>query len=173
MQGQGNSISSPPSEYESRGQETNWSDAGTDGTGKRSTMEDVEALQMAGVTKTYEATLALDKASLSVRSGEVHGLLGENGAGKSTTIKLLSGLIRPDSGSIKIFNQEALLRNPSQAHKLGVQTVFQEISLVPDLTVLENLLLPKAPILAAGQINVRLGRHLVADHFARIGLQGI
>jgi ribose transport system ATP-binding protein len=173
MQGQGNSISSAPPEHISPGAEAGWSDAETGRTGQGGIMENAEALRMVEVTKAYEATLALDKASLSVRSGEVHGLLGENGAGKSTTIKLLSGLIRPDSGSVRIFNQEALLRNPKQAHKLGVQTVFQEISLVRDLTVLENLLLPRAPIFATGQINRRLGRRLVAEHFARIGLHGI
>src|ERR1700751_1325010 len=143
MQGQGNSISSAPPEHISPGAEAGWSDAETGRTGQGGIMENAEALRMVEVTKAYEATLALDKASLSVRSGEVHGLLGENGAGKSTTIKLLSGLIRPDSGSVRIFNQEAALRNPKQAHKLGVQTVFQEISLVRDLTVLENLLLPR------------------------------
>ena len=173
MQGQGKSVSSAPPEYVSRERGTGWRDAGTSGVDQRTIMEDLEALRMVEVTKTYEATVALDKASFSVRSGEVHALLGENGAGKSTTIKLLSGLIRPDSGSVKIFNREALLRSPKQAHKMGVQTVFQEISLVRDLTVLENLLLPKAPIFATGQINRRLGRRLVAEHFARIGLYGI
>jgi ribose transport system ATP-binding protein len=173
MQGQGKSISSAPPEYVSRECGTGWRDPGAGGAGQRIIMEDLEALRMVEVTKTYEATVALDKASFSVRSGEVHGLLGENGAGKSTTIKLLSGLIRPDSGSVKIFNREALFRNPKQAHQMGVQTVFQEISLVRDLTVLENLLLPKAPILATGQINRRRGRQLVAEHFARIGLYGI
>jgi ribose transport system ATP-binding protein len=173
MQGQRKSISSAPPEYVSRECGTGWRDPGAGGVGQRIIMEDLEALRMVEITKTYEATVALDKASFSVRSGEVHGLLGENGAGKSTTIKLLSGLIRPDSGSVKIFNREALLRNPKQAHKMGVQTVFQEISLIRDLTVLENLLLPKAPIFATGQINRRLGRRLVAEHFARIGLYGI
>jgi ribose transport system ATP-binding protein len=173
MQGQRRSISSAPPEYVNPEPGTGWRDPGAGGVGQRIVMEDLEALRMVEITKTYEATIALDKASFSVRSGEVHGLLGENGAGKSTTIKLLSGLIRPDSGSVRIFNQEALLRNPKQAHKMGVQTVFQEISLVRDLTVLENLLLPKAPIFATGQINRRLGRRLVAEHFARIGLYGI
>jgi ribose transport system ATP-binding protein len=173
MQGQRKSMSSAPPEYVSHERGTGWRDPGAGGVGQRIIMEDLEALRMEEVTKTYEATIALDKASFSVRSGEVHGLLGENGAGKSTTIKLLSGLIRPDSGSVKIFNREALLRSPNQAHRMGVQTVFQEISLVRDLTVLENLLLPKAPIFATGQINRRLGRRLVAEHFARIGLYGI
>src|SRR3954471_19736700 len=117
--------------------------------------ESGDALRVADVVKAFGATVALDGASFAVRSGEVHALLGENGAGKSTTVKLLSGLIRPDSGTIRIFGEEAHLTRPTDAHRFGVQTAFQEITLVRDLTVTENMLLPNAPVGAAGLLRRR------------------
>ena len=89
--------------------------------------------------KRYGATVALDGADFGAASGEVHGLLGENGAGKSTLIKILSGAVSPDSGRIELFGREVRFRRPIDAQRAGVRTVFQELSLVPDLTVAENL----------------------------------
>jgi ribose transport system ATP-binding protein len=90
------------------------------------------AIAVEAVRKAYGSTVALDGASLAISSGSVHALLGENGAGKSTLVKLLSGLIRPDQGRIRVFDQQAELRTPSAAHRLGVQTAFQELTLLPD-----------------------------------------
>jgi ribose transport system ATP-binding protein len=129
-----------------------------------------EALRLERIVKAYGPTVALDGASLSVRPGEVHALLGENGAGKSTTVKLLSGLIRPNSGTIRIFGEEAHLTRPTDAHRFGVQTAFQEISLVRDLTVTENMLLPNAPVGAMGLLRRRRGEQLVRDHLESLGL---
>jgi ribose transport system ATP-binding protein len=133
----------------------------------------IEALRMDRIVKAYGPTVALDGASISVRSGETHALLGENGAGKSTTVKLLSGLIRPNSGSIRIFGDEVHLNRPTDAHHHGVQTAFQEISLVRDLTVAENLLLPNAPTGIAGLLRRRHGEALVREHLERLDLGGI
>ncbi|RYB05380.1 sugar ABC transporter ATP-binding protein [Lichenibacterium ramalinae] len=132
-----------------------------------------EALRLETVVKAYGATLALGGASLSVRSGEVHALLGENGAGKSTTVKLLSGLVRPSLGSIRIFGEPVQLARPKDAHALGVQTAFQEISLVRDLTVAENMLLPEAPVNAGGLLRRRHALARVAEHLERLGLGDI
>jgi ribose transport system ATP-binding protein len=89
--------------------------------------------------KRYGATVALDGAEFRAASGEVHGLLGENGAGKSTLIKILSGAVVPDAGRIELFGREVRFKKPADAQRAGVSTVFQELSLIPDLTVAENL----------------------------------
>src|SRR5262245_14248436 len=92
------------------------------------------AISIEGVVKRFGATIALDSASFHVQAGEVHALLGENGAGKSTMVKLLSGLLQPDEGSIIAHGAKTVLRRPRDAHRLGIQTAFQEMTLVKDLT---------------------------------------
>ncbi len=103
------------------------------------------ALTMEGVSKHFGATQALDGVSFQIGAGEIHALLGENGAGKSTLVKILSGLTRPDAGTISVFGSRADIADARAAHALGLRTAFQEISLVPDLSVADNLLLPEAP----------------------------
>ncbi len=131
------------------------------------------ALAVRDVTKTYGATVALNAASFSVLPGEVHALLGENGAGKSTLVKLLSGLIQPGRGRIELFGLAARLSRPADAQRLGVATAFQELTLVPDLTVADNMLLPRAPAGLLGQLRRREGERLVVAHFADLGLDSI
>ena len=128
------------------------------------------ALHVEGIVKAYGATMALDHASFTVRTGEVHALLGENGAGKSTTVKLLSGLVQPDEGAIKLFGKRVRLTRPGDAQAQGVQTAFQEMTLVRDLTVAQNMLLPHAPTGPLGQLRRRKGRDRVAEHLASLGL---
>jgi ribose transport system ATP-binding protein len=113
------------------------------------------AVSVANLRKSFGATVAVDDVSFTISKGSVHALLGENGAGKSTIVKLLSGLILPDTGGIEIFGHPARLRSPRTAHALGVQTAFQEMTLVPDLTVLDNMLLPYAPMGPIGTIRRR------------------
>jgi ribose transport system ATP-binding protein len=125
------------------------------------------------VHKAFGATVALAGASFAAAAGEVHALLGENGAGKSTMVKMLSGLIRPDSGRIALFGQTVELRSPRDAHALGLQTAFQELTLVPDLTVWETMLLPYQPTGFAGQLRRRNGEALVAAHLARLGIRDV
>src|ERR1700734_3164176 len=103
------------------------------------------ALDLSNVTKRFGATVALDNASFRVKRGAVHALLGENGAGKSTTVKLLSGLMRPDAGTISIMGRNVSMHGPKDAHRAGVQTAFQEMTLVRDLTVAQNLLMAYEP----------------------------
>ncbi|MHB1682562.1 MAG: sugar ABC transporter ATP-binding protein [Bacilli bacterium] len=83
---------------------------------------------------------ALEDASFSALSGEVHGLVGENGAGKSTLIKIISGLVRPDQGSFHMSGQPVHFRLPIDSQRAGIQTVFQELTLIPDLSVADNIL---------------------------------
>jgi len=131
------------------------------------------ALDVQQVSKTYGPTTALDDASFTVAPGEVHALLGENGAGKSTMVKLLSGLIAPDSGKIELFGARVALHSPADAHRCDVQTAFQELTLVRDLTVIDNMLLPNAPRGPLGLLRRRQGERLVASHFAALGLADI
>lgn len=97
--------------------------------------------ELDNITKTYPGVRANDGVSMTLYPGEIHGLLGENGSGKSTLIKILSGVHQPDSGSIRYLGQEVRLENPIAARRKGVATVFQEFSLVPTLTVAENIFL--------------------------------
>ncbi|SEM08145.1 monosaccharide ABC transporter ATP-binding protein, CUT2 family [Blastococcus sp. DSM 46786] len=98
-------------------------------------------LAVRGLTKRYPGVLALDGMDLEVRPREVVGLIGENGAGKSTLLKSLVGLAQPDSGSIVVRGEEVRLRGVAHAASVGIGMVFQEQSLVPNITVAENILL--------------------------------
>lgn len=136
-------------------------------------VDTVPAIAVEDVYKRFGATLALNGASFQVASGEVHALLGENGAGKSTLVKMLSGLIRPDSGRLLVGGEAVHYSHAREAHARGVQTAYQELTLVPDLTVAQNMLLPYQPTGLAGQIRDRYGLKLVVSHLERLGLDKI
>jgi ribose transport system ATP-binding protein len=110
-----------------------------------STAGEFEAVGASGVTKAFGAVQALSGAELSVTFGEVHALVGENGAGKSTMIKVLSGALHPDKGEVRVRGTRVGSLTPAKARSLGVGTVFQELTLFPWLTVAENLLLGREP----------------------------
>jgi ribose transport system ATP-binding protein len=126
------------------------------------------AVSVVNLRKSFGATVAVDDVSFTIGQGSVHALLGENGAGKSTIVKLLSGLILPDTGGIEVFGQPARLGSPRVAHALGVQTAFQEMTLVPDLTVLDNMLLPYAPVGPIGMIRRRTAAAALRAHFTSL-----
>ncbi len=96
-------------------------------------------LSIRGVSKRFGGTQALDDVSFEVKKGEIHALLGENGAGKSTLIKIISGVVAKDSGTILMEGKEWNIKNPQQARSQGVNVVYQELSLVPGLSVGENI----------------------------------
>jgi ABC-type sugar transport system, ATPase component len=129
----------------------------------------VPAVEIDGIRKAFGATVALDGVSFSIRPGSVHALLGENGAGKSTLVKLMSGLVRPTEGRIRIFGEEASLGSPRASHALGVQTAFQEMTLVRDLTVLDNMMLPYAPMGITGLVRRAAARKEVREHIQGLG----
>jgi ribose transport system ATP-binding protein len=131
------------------------------------------AVSLRDVRKAFGATVALDNACFDVRVGTVHALLGENGAGKSTTVKMLSGLLRPDTGEIRVFGRPCHLSNPSMAHRLGIRTAFQEMTQIRDLTVAQNMLLPYEPVTPWGTIRRRESEAMVAHELARLGLEQI
>src|SRR5687767_3046369 len=100
---------------------------------------------MRGIGKRYPGGVALRAADLSARRGEVHALVGENGAGTSTLIKILSGAIHADSGEIEIGGIRIDRPTPAEMHALGVAVIYQELMLAPHLTVMENLFLGRLP----------------------------
>ena len=99
----------------------------------------VPALEMRGISKRFDATQALDNASLVLYPGEIHALLGENGAGKSTLIKITTGMHVPDSGQIFFDGQPIEIENAAQAQRLGIAAIYQEPRIFPDLNVAENI----------------------------------
>lgn len=117
-------------------------------------------LEVRGVSKTYGAMQALSDVMFDLRPGEVHALLGHNGAGKSTMVKVLSGVVQPDVGTVLIDGVEVHPKNPRQAQASGVALVDQELSLVPTLTVAENLLLgaDRAAAPSRGELRKTLDR---------------
>ncbi|MFI7102992.1 sugar ABC transporter ATP-binding protein [Streptomyces sp. NPDC050161] len=145
-----------------------------------------ELLRVEGVTKSFPGVRALDGVDLSLRSGEVHVLLGENGAGKSTLIKMLSGAHRPDEGRILADCgadggrdgatdgaqglREVHIRSAQDAERLGIATIYQEFNLVPGLTVAENIFLGRQPRTALGLVDRKTMRARAAELLRRVRL---
>lgn len=102
-------------------------------------------LEVERLSKSFGSVQALRGASLSVRPGEVVALLGDNGAGKSTLIKCISGVHHPDSGTIRIDGRPVAIRTPRDAMRAGIETIHQDSSLAPDLTIARNLFLGREP----------------------------
>jgi len=98
-------------------------------------------LTIDGLSKHYGETKALDRVSIVFEPGSVHTVLGENGSGKSTLVKLLSGVVQPDHGAIHVAGRPFIARDPAAAQAAGIATVFQEVLVAPDLTVIDNVLL--------------------------------
>jgi ribose transport system ATP-binding protein len=120
-------------------------------------MEDGEApaLSTRGLRKSYPGVRALTDIDLDVHPGEIHALAGQNGAGKSTLIKILSGVERPDGGSIELGGNLVRFNNPQDSQRAGIFTIYQELSLVPNLSVAENIFLSDFPRAAGGIVNWR------------------
>jgi ribose transport system ATP-binding protein len=130
-------------------------------------------LQAAAVTKSYGATTALEEVSLDLAPGEVHALLGENGAGKSTLVKILSGVVRPNSGQMHLDGVAYSPGSILAARQAGVATAFQELSLAPNLTVAQALLLPAMKRNALGLISPRRTAEAAAQILARYRLTDV
>lgn len=103
------------------------------------------AIEMHDIDKFYPGVIANDKVNLVVKTGEIHGLIGENGAGKSTIMNILYGLSKPDGGTIHLFGKETDINSPSEAMEHGIGMVHQHFMLMPRLTVFENIILGKVP----------------------------
>src|SRR5205823_8532081 len=115
----------------------------------------MKLLQASGVSKRFGGIAALSHVEFHAAAGEVHALVGENGAGKSTFIQILAGAVRPDEGTIVFKGEPFRAINPSAAQAQGISAVFQELSLIPDLTVEQNIWFRREPLSPFGTVRFR------------------
>jgi ribose transport system ATP-binding protein len=125
-------------------------------------------LDLTGITKGYLGVQALKGVSFSVRRGSIHALAGQNGAGKSTLVKMLSGAETPDAGTIRLGGKEVRFREPMDAQNAGIHTIYQELSLVPSLSVAENIFLGRLPR-QAGKVDWATMYRQAGEALARVG----
>ena len=129
-------------------------------------------LTMRGITKRFGGTVALDDVDFEVLAGEIHGLVGQNGAGKSTLMKIVAGDYRPDGGTILVDGHEVEIRDPRRGLDLGVGVVYQELSLLPNLTVAENISLGREHT-TASIISRDAALKLAGDALVSLGIDHI
>jgi ribose transport system ATP-binding protein len=128
--------------------------------------------RMEGVSKRYGGVRALEDASLLVEAGRIHAVLGENGAGKSTLIKVMAGVVQPDQGLLELESSKVAFATPKAANAAGIACIFQELSLIPDLSVADNIAISDPPT-RLGLIDRRAQRRLAEEALARAGAEDI
>ena len=125
-------------------------------------MQDV-ILEVEGVSKSFPGVKALDQVSFNLRKGEVHALVGENGAGKSTLMKILSGVHQPDAGAIRYKGREVRFHDSTQARDAGIGIIYQELNLIPHLSVAANIFIGREPLTRFGTLDEKkMNRDAVA-----------
>jgi simple sugar transport system ATP-binding protein len=130
-------------------------------------------IEARAVSKFFGSVIALADVNLTVRAGEVVCLLGDNGAGKSTLIKMLSGLERPDEGSILVDGQPVVLRSPRDAFARGIATVYQDLAILPQMSISRNFMLGMEPIRKIGPFRFfdeRRAGEIAREELAKIGI---
>lgn len=130
-------------------------------------------LSARGISKSFGGVAALRDVSFDIRPGEVHALVGENGAGKSTLIKIIAGAVTPDAGEVIFRGEPFRPSDPGAAAAAGVAVVFQELPLIPDLTVAENVFFDRQPMSRVGTVDRRRLRARTVEAFERFSLRGI
>lgn len=127
-------------------------------------------VSMSGIEKSFAGVPALSQASLEIAPGEVHALIGQNGAGKSTMIKVLTGVYRRDSGSVVIGRGESEISSPREAQEAGIATIYQELNLVPLRSVTENIIMGYEPKRLGLFVDWREGNKRAREVLARFGI---
>jgi ribose transport system ATP-binding protein len=127
---------------------------------------------MEGASKRYGGVRALEKADLDVYAGRIHGILGENGAGKSTLIKIMAGVVAPDEGRMLLDGQEVSFDSPAAANRAGIACIFQELSLIPHLSVADNIVISNPPTWL-GMIDRKKQERIAVEALARAGAEDI
>jgi len=128
-------------------------------------------VEMRGITISFPGVLALDHVDFSLRSGEIHALMGENGAGKSTLIKTLAGVHRPDAGQVLLDGAPTVFHGPADARDAGIAVIYQEPTLFPDLSIAENIFMGRQPRRALGRIDHKATRAATAALMERLGVE--
>lgn len=129
-----------------------------------------EILKMVNITKRFAGITALDQVQFSCNKGEIHVLAGENGAGKSTILKILAGIHQADQGEVWFHGKKVNIKNPEQSQKLGIAMVFQELTLVGEMTVWENVYLNQEPVNHLGRIDKKEIRKRLLSAMDRYGI---
>lgn len=127
------------------------------------------ALETLDVSKRFGELQALDRVSLKLRRGSIHALLGENGAGKSTLVKCIVGFYTPDEGEVLLGERQQAITNPRDAHDLGIGMVYQHFTLIPNMTVLENLVLARPHLPAV--IDWKKERQAIGERMQKMPFQ--
>jgi ABC-type sugar transport system ATPase subunit len=129
-----------------------------------STEPDVPLLRLRQISKSYGGVHALDRVSFDLDAGDVIGLVGDNGAGKSTLIKILSGAVEPTAGEVELDGKPVTLSPPAQAQRLGIETVYQDLSLISSFNATENFFLGREIAFGGGPALLRfIRRRTMAD----------
>jgi simple sugar transport system ATP-binding protein len=115
---------------------------------------EADAIRVESLSKRFGAVVALEDVSLHLKKGEVLGLIGDNGAGKSTLIKIISGFHQPDGGKIFVDGEEVQIRSVANARALGIDTVYQDLALVPGLSVYHNVFLKRELVAKLGGVDL-------------------
>jgi len=132
----------------------------------------VSLFRMQAVSKRYGGVHALQRAELTVEAGRIHAVLGENGAGKSTLIKIMAGVVAPDEGRMLLDGQPVTFASPAAANAAGIVCIFQELSLIPDLSVADNIAISNPPRRFA-LIDRKAQRRMAEEALARAGAEDI
>lgn len=127
-------------------------------------------LELRDITKSFPGVRALDRVSLEFRAGEIHGLVGENGAGKSTALRLMTGLLQPDEGEIRLNGSPMMLRDYRDSLAKGIGIVHQEVCVIPDASVAENIMIDKLVLRRWGAVDWPATFREAQRHMARVGL---
>ena len=131
-------------------------------------------VKMEGITKEFPGVKALDNISLEINAGEVHVLLGENGAGKSTLMKILSGVYTPTSGKITVKGKEYSHLTPQDSYENGISIIYQELSVINELSILENLFVGKLPtrkVAGFSVVDYKKMREIAQEVLAKVGVK--
>ena len=128
--------------------------------------------KMQGISKRYGGVRALEKAELAIEAGTIHAILGENGAGKSTLIKVMAGVVAPDEGTMMMEGREVTFASPAAANQAGIVCIFQELSLIPELSVADNIVISDPPT-RFGMIDRKAQRRIAEEALARAGAADI
>ena len=129
------------------------------------------ALELRTISKAFGAVVALANASLRLERGSIHALVGENGAGKSTIVKIIAGLYQRDTGDFDLDGSSVNFTSTAQSKAAGIAVIYQEPTLFPDLSVTENIFMGRQPTLSLGRIDRKLMRTEALGLFARLGVR--